>query len=303
MPSSHQPLVLSFALLLSLLWTPSVFAQALVDEFSLIETTNDSQLPDNLDSQVLWIALNLIDEDATREVHHLTGRYQAPPVRESWTTRCQLESPTFVGEALPIGWQSPQPSTQARELDALTCERYLDLKVSGVVGGHHLQDRIVRWQPGLNGSYWLGVPREGTESFEFTFPEIITAGTWVYAPEKSISIQVTPGMHLTSIDVPLRRYAQVLLRSGRDVTEDPRKLFETNVIEFERDNVFVSSNVHPLRAPKGYEFILVDLKPNGSPGGSFQRGVSYSYLDVDFKQGWTYVITLRKRPGLTASSR
>lgn len=301
MPHPQRSLVLSSIFFLSLLWSPVLWAQALGDTFTFVEPSADNKQETESISNLIWITFVLTDEDAPREAHPITGRYHSPPVRDSWTTPCLPESPTSVGEGLPIGWQSPQPGTSVRSLDAVTCERYLDLRVSGTVGGHHMVDRVIRWQPGLGSTYQIGIPREGTETFEISFPEIITAGDWVYTPKQTITIQPTPGIIQMVVEVPLERYAQLIFRrqgvTGTNITETLR----VASIQHKRDEAFVKPEVHSLRAPQGYEFLLVDLKPNGHAGGSFPRGMTYTHLDVHFQPGWTYAVTLRKRPGKLTS--
>ena len=297
--------VLSLTIFVHLfLWSSLALGQAVDGPFELVEPTEVAPEVDSEASDLLWITFVLIDQDAPRERHSITGRYEPSPVREAWVTSCQPESPTFVGESLPIGWESPQPGTEIRHLDAVTCERYLDLSVNGIIGGHHFQDRLIRWQPGPNGKYQVGIPREDTHSFEVFFPSIITTDIWVYAAEVPVKIHPTQGVQELVIEVPLRRYARLILRRQGGAEGNIKELVSTEGIERNHNDFFLRSGMHALRAPTGYLFTVVDLKPDQrTPGESFPRGTIHNHLEVHLQRGWTYVLNLRRQPGQRLSVR
>lgn len=278
-------------------------AQMLGNDFRVQTEEATTHVRSDEDDGYLWIAFNLSDVNAPGVLNEHWGTYSVPLIRDAWTTTCTRESPTSIDEPLTLGFRQNHPSQPARRLDAVTCERYLDVRVSGTIADREVNERRLRWQPGEDGRRWLGVPRNGTTEVTFTFPETITADGRAYFRDEPLTIPVTPESRFLSVNVAYQRYARLVVRQDNNREIAGEVLVTGERLVHNATESFIRPGMQTIQAPKGYNFRLHDIRPDLTPGMTFPAGHDYDHYDLELRAGWSYVFYLSPRSSFVSQAR
>lgn len=244
------------------------------------------------DDDMIWVAFDLIDATHSYGV-----------IQDTWITPCTYMSPTSLEEGLLIGMRQNHSSQPERSYDALTCERYMDLRITGYVNGIDTFERVIRWQPGMNGSRLLGFPRNETTNVSILFPEVLEVGDWMYYRDEPIELRFTGREAFLRTRVEYRRFAKISLNVKQSLDFDARNILSGSIYWVSESVGYVRAGVQNIKVPSGFSVSIADFDDNSDSVHSFPVGRYYQSHVFETQPGWTYYLSVRKNPGISISKR
>lgn len=262
---------------------------------SLIASTSFAQSPGpetEPNEGMLWIALNLIDQDALGG----PGRIQ-----DDWTAPCQGYPPRLLTDGMPHGFRQNHLNQAPRDLPTGICEDILPVQISGIIAGEIVRPKMILWQPSKNGTRWIGVPRQETNRVKIYLPEIVAADAHYYRMTEPIIVRPSGNEALIAIDVPLRRLTEVYVSCTSCKEEQLREISKRHIAWMDDGRAVMEYGVRTLTAPTGKRLKVHLIDVRGRRRAITSPMHPEVFLEVSANYGWQYVVEIipRKNPADT----
>lgn len=235
----------------------------------------------NQDDGLVWVALNLINAD---QIGH-------PSIQDDWITPCSQTSDTY---AIPYGFAVKHPN---RELTDGMCERQVEIRIGGWINDQFVFRRTLWWNPGVNGTNPIGIPREGTRSIKIILPYHIQIGDEIFHTPEYILLRPTGTERFVEIDVELHRLPSIEVTGTSVNAVNPEDLITPKVTWISETKGFMEPDDYLLHAPRGF---LLEVMAEDRMGNTHRLTTAVRpqvNVDLSVFYGWTFhVQVLPKDP-------